>query len=120
LIFYSYVVKAAQVRVEVSFWTKKDLYRLVLPARETIERAFGEPLTWKESPKSGTVEIARDGVGFASDRAMWPEIQDWMIERMIRLERAFRDHIAALPGDERPAADAAAASREVEPGSPDA
>jgi hypothetical protein len=119
-IFYSYVVKAAQVRVELSFWTKKDLYRLVLPARETIERAFGEPLTWKESLKSGTVEIARDGVGFASAREMWPEIQDWMIERMIRLERAFRDHIAALPGGERRAADAAAASREVEPGSPGA
>jgi hypothetical protein len=119
-IFYSYIVKAAWVKVEVSFWTKRDLYRLVVPARSAIEEAFGEPLTWKESPKSGTVEIVRDGVGFESERSMWNEIQDWMIDRMIRLEAAFRDHIAALPDDERPAADAATASREVEPGLPDA
>jgi CRISPR/Cas system-associated endonuclease/helicase Cas3 len=62
-----------------------------------VEKAFGEPLEWMrlDSKKACRIVKTVAGEGLKA-QAEWPEIQDAMIDAMVRLERTFRPRIQKL------------------------
>lgn len=65
--------------------------------KDEIESMFGGPLDWQRlDGKRGCRIRERPTPGGLSDEDQWPEIQDAMIDAMIRLERALRPHIDRL------------------------
>lgn len=65
--------------------------------KSEIESQFGEPLEWAESEQNMIRKIGKrlpDG-GY-SDEDRWQEIQDRLIDTMIRLEKALRPHIKEI------------------------
>jgi hypothetical protein len=65
--------------------------------REDIERAFGAKLLWErlEGKQGCRIAYITRG-GYKSEESEWPEIQDAMIEAMVRLDKALFPHLAAL------------------------
>lgn len=65
---------------------------------EEIETSFGEPLEWdfKENRKQHYIR-SWTKIGGLENEDKWSAIQDDLIDRMVRLERALRPHIASLP-----------------------
>ena len=72
--------------------------RLKLSQAE-IEDAFGEPLEWQRlDGKRACRVVKRFSLGgYQDDEERWSDIQDPMIDGMIRLEAALRPHIDRLP-----------------------
>jgi hypothetical protein len=66
--------------------------------REAIEAAFGGPLDWArlDDKQASRVSHPFSLGGYRSEESKWPEIQDAMIDAMIRLEKAVRPEIAKL------------------------
>ena len=66
-----------------------------------IEAAFGEPLEWQRLHGKRACRIAKPipRGGYRDDRARWPQIQDSMVDAMVRLERALKPHISQLSLD---------------------
>jgi hypothetical protein len=67
------------------------------PGRHRVQ--LRRPLDWQKDAGSSSdahrVE-SRLETGGLLDEECWPEIQDGMVDAMIRLERAMRPHIARL------------------------
>ena len=63
-----------------------------------IEQDFCEPLEWQrlEGKKACRIMKTIDIGGYRDDESKWPEIQDAMVDAMIRLEKALRPHIESL------------------------
>ena len=65
---------------------------------DAISYNFGSPLDWEhdvEGSGAKRVRYALDVAGYADDEE-WPELQDQMIDAMIRLEKAMRPHISRM------------------------
>lgn len=64
----------------------------------SIEQDFGEPLEWQRLEGKRACRIMKTiGMGgYRDEESKWPEIQDAMIDAMIRLEKALRPHIVNL------------------------
>ena len=67
--------------------------------KRKIEEVFGEPLEWQrlEGQRSCRIGKRFSLGGYRDDEEKWQEIQDAMIDAMIRLEAALRPHIDRLP-----------------------
>jgi hypothetical protein len=63
-----------------------------------IEKSFGTSLVWdfKEGRKQHYIRSVFE-TGGLEDNEKWSEIQNDLIDRLIRLERALRNHIKELP-----------------------
>lgn len=92
---YSYVVYWKKSRVDLYFndnkeWNKEQ-FALFYQHKDEIEARFGGPLVWELLPnrKASRIkyEISDYGV---KDRERWDELQDQLIDAMIRFEKAFR------------------------------
>ncbi len=99
---FNYVVRERDSRVELYIDGKypeenKAIFDALAASREDIEERFDGPLVWERlegrrvSRISGVVER-----GSYRDEERWPEIQDAMIDAMIRLEKALRPHLSKL------------------------
>lgn len=65
--------------------------------KEQIEKVFGQTLDWQRLDDKWAARIACHYPGLTlQDQEKWPEIQEKMIETMIRLEKAFRPFIDNL------------------------
>ena len=69
-----------------------------LAAQKTeIAQAFGESLEWPELPGRNSYRIYKETKGgWKSPESEWPEMQDWMIDTLIRLEKALRKPVQEL------------------------
>lgn len=72
------------------------IFETLLAARGEIEHAFGEPLDWQPLEGKRACRIRRDFEGGYRDEERWSEIQDAMIDAMVRLELALKPHIDRL------------------------
>ena len=67
------------------------------PPRDEIEVAFGENLGWDWDEARGCCHVRKaSNVGGYRDAERRHEIQQWMIEHMVQLERALSPHISKL------------------------
>lgn len=65
--------------------------------KDRIEKDFGSPLDWQRMDDKWASRIACHYQGLRlQDEDKWPEIQDKMIDSMIRLEKAFRPLVRTL------------------------
>ena len=75
----------------------KRIFDSLYANRDTIERAFGDRLEWL---RLDAVRNSRTryviSFGGLRDRDRWPEIQERMIDAMVRLERALKPEIQRL------------------------
>ena len=69
--------------------------------RSEIERAFGGELSWQRLDAKRSCRVAHTIAvgGWRSDESKWPEVQDAMIDGMVRLERALKPQIAGLKAE---------------------
>ena len=67
------------------------IFEELLDYRNEIEVAFEEPLDWQalEGRRACRIAYHLPGVGLKDEEA-WPELQDRMIDAMIRFDKAFR------------------------------
>ena len=76
----------------------EELFDTLKESKEHIEDVFGEPLEWQRLEGQRSCRIGKQlSLGGYRDEEKWQEIQDTMIDGMIRLEKAFRPHIERLP-----------------------
>ncbi len=66
--------------------------------RETIEGVFGETLDWQELPGKDSCRICIDSIkgGWKSPESEWPDLQGWLTDKAIRLEKALKGPIQGL------------------------
>ncbi len=81
-----------------------ELYEKLEAAKKPFEEAFGGPLIWDYLyTKENVREVCRvyvENPGDMHDRENWPRMQFFMIDNMIRLEKAFwevKDYLMNLP-----------------------
>jgi hypothetical protein len=100
---YGYVVRKNDARVELYIdrgadaKENKAIFDALTADREAIEAAFGEPLDWQRRDNAIVSKIQKKiDVGGYADEARWADLQDAMIEAMIRLDKAFKPYIRKL------------------------
>lgn len=103
-LIFSYVIRKHDANVELYIDRGKDsgeentaIYEKLAASKDAIENAFGEPLLWQQIEGKRACRIAKKiALGGYRDEAKWPEVQDALIDAMIRLEKALRPHIEKL------------------------
>jgi hypothetical protein len=101
---YSYVLLNSNARIELYIDRgeaneNKQIFDVLYAQKATIEQAFGAPLNWQRLDDRRACRISYAfNSGGVSTQDRWPQIQDEMIDAMVRFELAFRSPIASLPG----------------------
>ncbi len=102
---FSYVIWEHESRVELYIDRGKGkaeetarTFESLQASRHEIEAAFGGELSWEPLEGRRACRIAKyiDHGGYRDPEERWDEIQDVMIDNMIRLEAALRPHIERL------------------------
>jgi len=101
---YAYLIRQRDSDVVLYIWRGKDskgeneaIFDKLLEYRDQIDSAFGAPLDWERLEQREVCRIKHTlKNGGYRDEENWPEIQDDMIDAMIRLEKALRPHIEKL------------------------
>ncbi|MBM3189775.1 MAG: DUF4268 domain-containing protein [Chloroflexi bacterium] len=101
---YNYVIGQHEARVELYIDRGRDsgdqskvIFDAIEGAKGEIEAAYGSSLVWErlEGKRACRIsDVLQDG-GYR-DEERWPQIQDAMIDAMIRLEKALGPHIRRL------------------------
>jgi len=103
---FGYVIGKDEARVEIYIdrgtgraTENKRIFDLLREHQGEIEAAFGGGLSWQRLDDKGACRIAYilTAGGYKSDETKWPEIQDAMIDAMIRLDKALTPHLESLP-----------------------
>lgn len=101
---FMYVVRKQDAQVELYIDRGKELdeeNRAILQrlagSKEDIERNFGGQLEWEQvqGRRMCRIKAAISSGGYGHEER-WPEIQDEMIDAMVRLETALRPHVDRL------------------------
>ncbi len=100
---YAYVILQNASRIELYIdtqdqTTNKQYFDQLYAHKDAIEQAFGAALDWQRLDHRRASRIAYhiQGKGGIRDKERWHELQQAMIDAMIRLERAFRPYVAGL------------------------
>jgi len=75
----------------------REIFDTLFKNKDMIEEEFGEELEWFQIEGTRHCRVTKTstiGGWMNSDR--WENIHDWMIESMIRLERAIKPHISNI------------------------
>jgi len=75
----------------------KALFDELLRRKDDIEKRFGDALGWERIDDKRACRIRSElASGTVRDEAAWPDLQDEMIDRMIRFEKALRPALDSL------------------------
>lgn len=99
---YNYVIGMNVARVELyidrgeSEWNKR-VYNILFQHKEEIESLFSKGLEWQLLPnkRACRIQFVFPNIGL-NDEDHWDELQDQLIEAMMRFEKAFRSYINQL------------------------
>jgi uncharacterized protein with ParB-like and HNH nuclease domain len=76
----------------------KKIFDSLYKHKKEIEGTFGEELSWERKDGQIFSEIRkRYNFSTLNDRTTWGNIQEKMIEGMVKLEEAFKDYIDKIP-----------------------
>jgi hypothetical protein len=85
------------IRVPGGEVNSKAAFNALLAHRAEIEEKFGGALDWQELPGRQGCRICKNlPGGWKSPEAEWPEMQDRMVDTLIRLEAALKKPIQGL------------------------
>jgi hypothetical protein len=78
--------------------SNKAAFQALFEQRDSIEKTFGEPLVWDDRPNKSSCGIRKDftELGWKSPESEWPQLQEWLTEHAIRLEKALKGPILSL------------------------
>ena len=101
---YAYLIRQRDSDVVLYIWRGKDskaenerIFDKLLQHKDQIDAAFGTALDWERLEQRDVCRIKHTLTsGGSQSEENWPEIQDDMIDAMIRLEAAFRPHLVNL------------------------
>jgi len=101
---WSYVITMDKGSVELLIDRGPDkknetdmIFEKILGDREEIENQFGEPLMWDKVEGRQVCKIkSLSEIGGLSDQNSWDQIQEDMIDRMIRLEKVLRPALSKV------------------------
>lgn len=99
---YSYTIRQHDGQIEFYIdrgkqEENKTIFATLHESKVAIEADFGETLEWQRLDEKRASRIRKIvELGGWRDEAKWPEIQEAMIDAMIRLEKALRPHITKL------------------------
>lgn len=99
---YSYVIRMEDAQVELYIDTgdeilNKHIFDQLYTQKENVEEVIGESLDWQRLDGKRACRIRHLlKLGGLNGKDQWEEIQDSMIEAMIRLEKAFTPEIQKL------------------------
>jgi hypothetical protein len=75
----------------------RAIFNALAESKQDVERAFGDTLEWSQIDNRRSCHILKQfTLGGWRDEAKWTEIQNAMIDAMIRLEKALKPHIDRL------------------------
>jgi hypothetical protein len=87
------------IRVEVQIYrsdkaANKFIFDQLYSKKTQIESVFGEQLSWDrlEDKKSSYIRFGHDVDGYKRDN--WPEMINWLVEHIIKLDAAFKKPLA--------------------------
>jgi hypothetical protein len=99
---FNYNIHQNSARVELYLDSRdiewnKAAFDLLHSSKDEIEEVFGEPLHWQrlDAKRASRISITLEAGGYRDEN--WSEVQDAMIDAMVRLEKAMRPHIPRLP-----------------------
>lgn len=99
---WQYAVRRTDAKVELFFQASEaslntKRFNALFDKKEQIEKQFGEPLEWdyKENRKQQYIR-SLSSLGGLSNEDKWNEIQDDLVSRMMKLEKALRVYIPTL------------------------
>lgn len=77
--------------------SNKNRYESLVSHKKEIEESFGEPLIWdfKDSRKQQYIK-SQCPIGGIENEDKWPEIQNDMVARLLRFEKALRPYLKNL------------------------
>jgi hypothetical protein len=98
---YDILMHSAKVELYIDAGHKtknKNIYDKLEKNRIQIETDFGDQLEWNrlEDKKACRIMKTLEIGGYRDEKDKWPEIQNAMVEAMIRLETALRPHIESI------------------------
>ena len=101
---YNYVIRKNDGTVELYIDRGKEgesenkaIFDELGESKDAIETVFGESLDWQRLEGRRACRIKKNiDLGGYRDESKWPEIQEAMIDAMIRLEKALKLHITKL------------------------
>lgn len=99
---YNYVVRQKSCSVELYIdrgeeGSNKAIYDQLVADQAMIEAAYGSPLKWERLDGKRACRIsAQLSVGGLVDEERWPEIQENLVDTMIRFEAAIRGPLSRL------------------------
>lgn len=102
---FNYVVTQSECSVELYIdrgkgadEENKRLFDQLAAQREQIDAEFGTALSWEplEGKRACRIRYTSGLGGYRSPEEKWPEIQDHIIDAMLRLERTLRPYISRL------------------------
>jgi hypothetical protein len=98
---YTLVFGKREVRVEFGISgdfreQTKSMFDHLRTRKEVIEKVFGEPLGWRRMDDKDTslLVLSKQVDGYQKDN--WPQMIEWLIDRMQRLESAISPEIPGL------------------------
>ena len=101
---WAHVILMDHARVEFYIDTQdgvrnKKIFDFLAQRKEEIEKAFGASLDWQrlEGKRAARICHYLRNHGGLRNRDKWDELQDAMIDAMIRLEKAIKPYIKKLP-----------------------
>jgi hypothetical protein len=100
---FVYLVRKNDTQIEIYIASgnktkNKEIYDSIHTHKEQIEREFGGNLKWERLDDKDACRISKSlDVGSYKNRDRWKEIQETMIDTMVRLENAVAPYIEKLP-----------------------
>jgi hypothetical protein len=90
--------KRLGVEVYINHPESKRLFQALAAQREQLEQQLGSALDWQELPEAQACRIASWRPNSPlEEEASWSEYLDWFVERLVKMNAAFRPVIQALP-----------------------
>jgi hypothetical protein len=99
---YNYIIALDNTRIDFYIdnghadWNKRT-FDFFFENKSKIEQSIGHPLIWDklEDKRASCIRYSFDAGGL-KDKEKWPELQDLMIEAMVRFDKAFRPYIQKI------------------------
>ena len=101
---FNYAIRQHDAQVELYIDRGRDraeenqrVFNQLVEHKDAVESVFEAPLEWQSLEGRRACRIRKVIlIGGYRDEDKWPEIQDEMVNAMIRLEKALAPHVAAL------------------------